>query len=141
MREEIKKLKDDWAKFTSDLEDKGYYYCKEEDVQRYQGLMVRTFNILKDEWKQDTVNKDIAILMMEVAQFKVFLDSSWNVQGDEEYERIAGFNGLFIDSLSKDFRYNEDGNLLFKNPYDEGDFAINTETFDIPLIDDLFSNE
>ena len=68
MREEIKKLKDDWAKFTSDLEDKGYYSCDEKDVQKYQSLMVRTFKILKDEWKQDTVNKDIAILMMEVVQ-------------------------------------------------------------------------
>lgn len=138
MREEIKKLKDDWSKFNIGLSDKGYYDCDEKDVQQYQSLMVRTFKILKDEWKQDTVNKDLALLMMEVARLTVFADYDGNVQGSEEYERIALFNDLFVDSLSEDFRYNEDGKLLFKNPMGVGDFAVDTETFKIPSFDDLF---
>lgn len=140
MREEIKKLKEDWSKFNIGLSDKGYYDCDEKDVQKYQSLMVRTFKILKDEWNHDTVNKDLAILMMEVARLTEFDDYDGNVQGSEEYEQIVAFNDIFVNSLSKEFRYDEDGNLLFKN-YELRDFAINTETFEIPLIDDLFSNE
>ena len=140
MREEIKKLKEDWSKFNIGLSDKGYYDCDEKDVQKYQALMVRTFKILKDEWNHDTVNKDLAILMMEVARFTEFDDYDGNVQGSEEYERIAGFNDIFVNSLSKDFRYDEDGNLLFKN-YELRDFAINTETFELPTVDDLFLYE
>ena len=135
MREEIKKLKDDWKKFNCHLSDKGYYDCDEKDVQQYQSLMVRTFKILKDEWKQDTVNKDLAILMMEVARLTEFDDYDGNVQGSEEYEQIAYFNDRFVDCLSEGFKYDEDGKLLIS------DYAIDTETFEIPLIDDLFSNE
>lgn len=139
MREEIKKLKDDWSKFNIVLSERGYYNCKEDDVQKYQDLMVRTFKILKDEWNHDTVNKDLALLMMEVARLTEF-DYDGNVQGNEEYEQIVSFNDIFVNSLSKDFRYDEDGNLLFKN-YELRDFAINTETFELPTVDDLFLYE
>lgn len=130
MKKEIEKLKDEWSKFIFDLADKGYYSCDEKDVQKYQSLMVRTFKILKEEWNHDTVNKDLAILMMEVARLTEFADNDGNVQGSEEYERIAEFNDHFIDALSKDFKYDEDGKLLFY------DYAIDTETFELPSIDD-----
>lgn len=130
MREEIKKLKDEWKKFNYDLSDKGYYDCNEEDVQQYQSLMVRTFKILKDEWKQDTVNKDLALLLTNMAHLTVFADDDGNVQGSEEYEQIADFNDRFINSLADDFKYDEDGKLLIS------DYVIDTETFELPSIDD-----
>ena len=137
MKKEIEKLKDDWKKFNYHLSDKGYYYCDEKDVQQYQSLMVRTFKILKDEWKQDTINKDPALLLMNMAHLTVFADDDGNVQGNEEYEQIADFNDHFIHALSKDFKYDEDGNLLFEN-YESREFAINTETFELPSVDDFF---
>lgn len=130
MREEIKKLKEDWSKFIGGLEDLGFYYCDEKDVQKYQALMVRTFKVLKEEWKYDTVNKDLALLMMEVARLTVFADDDGNVQGSEEYEQIADFNDRFINSLADDFKYDEDGKLLIS------DYVIDTETFEIPPVDD-----
>ena len=130
MKKEIEKLKDEWSKFISDLADKGYYYCEEEDVQEYQALMVRTFKILKEEWNHDTINKDLALLLMNMAHLTVFADDDGNVQGNEEYEQIADFNDHFMDALSEDFKYDEDGKLLFY------DYAIDTETFELPSIDD-----
>ncbi len=140
MRKEIEELNNASDEFINQTNNEHYGDEEfwEKQVKEYQGLMVKIFSILKEEWKEDRVKKDIALLMMTIGELIAEMDDDGNVLGNEEYERVTSFHSLFIQSM---FRYDyfrfDDGKLLI-DTFSESVLHINPDTFELPSLDELY---
>ena len=138
MRPEIEKLNDRWDDFVDKCQTEPYDVGK-KDVKAYSTLMVDTFKILKQEWKEEMVHKDIALLFATIGSLLTRQDEDGNVLGSNEYERITVFNGVFIcDLCGPDyFSFDERGKLLLEG-YNDTVLRIDPDTFEGPSTDEIY---
>ena len=136
MREAIKELINKWDEFRDDRKTSMF---SEDDLAYYSKLLVESFPYLK-EWKNDKVDKDVALLYATIGYFSSnTMDSSGNIHGSEAFERAVVFNMLFTNELFyRDyFDTDEQGMLLFDRGY-FGVLKIDPSKFEIPVVDDMF---
>ena len=135
MRPEIKNLNDRWDEYISRFEydEDARYELSEEDVRTYSALWADTFIILRKEWKEEMVRKDLALLLATIGSFIEIMDSDGNAYGSEDYERVTNFTMIFITNMVRYdyFRFDPQGNLLL-DTFDDKILKINPETFELP---------
>ena len=138
MRPEIEELNNRWDDFICKCQMRSYE-VNEQDVTTYSSLMAATFKILKKEWKDKMVHKDIALLFATIGSLSTRQEEDGNVLGSEEYERLTLFNGVFITNLFRSayFNFDERGKLLLES-YNVTVLRIDPDTFVIPSADEIY---
>lgn len=138
MRKEIELLNDAFDDFIASSGNNTYEFG-EKEVKEYQKLMVELFSVLKDEWKENNVKKDIALLMATVGSFVGRMDDDGNVLGNQDYDRVTTFHMLFITNMFRYdyFRFDDDGKLLIDSY--ESVLHIDTKSFKVPSLDKLYN--
>ncbi len=140
MRKEIEELIGKWDHFRDVRVASNSYELDENDVNTYKSLMSESFRLLKAEWAEEKINKDIALLFATIGFFSAkTTDDDGNVLGNDEYDRITTLNMFFVNELfhNNNFRFDEEGQLLLQGF--EDDIRIETTTFEIPSLDELYA--
>ena len=100
MRKEIQELIGKWDHFRDVRVATNSYALDENDVNTYKSLMSESFRLLKAEWVEEKINKDIALLFATIGFFSAkTADDDGNVLGNEEYDRITTLNMFFVNEL------------------------------------------
>ena len=144
MRPEIENLNGRWDDYISrfEFDEDARGELSEEDVRAYSALWVDTFRILRKEWKEEMIHKDLALLLATIGSFIEIMDSDGNAYGSEDYERVTNFTMIFITDMFRydNFRFDSQGNLLLDN-YEDKVLKINPETFELPSLDAMLGEE
>ena len=141
MRKEIEELNNSWDDFISKCDFNTN--LTEEDLKAYSSLWVDTFKVLREEWDEEKVNKDLMLLFATIGSFVPKTIEAGEVLGNEIYERVTKFNEIMIvnlfrlEDLQEGFSYDEQGKLILET-YDDAVFSVDPERFEIPSLKVLY---
>ena len=138
MNKKLEDLNELWDRFNYSINTQEE--MTEKDFKKYQKMMAETFALIKEEWKNDKVSKDLCLFFTTFAQFP---DKGYDNEGNclygEFYEIASQFHNIFITNMfnNEQFNYDDDGNLILVG-YEDNEIKINPETFELPDIDEIY---
>ena len=133
---EIMNLNEKWDNFIDYVDENEDMDSK--DLKKYKQLMVETFKIIKKEWEQEKVSKELCLFFATFGRFgKQGWDNDGNCLCDGYYEATSIFHSFFIENMIKNngFKFDKEGKIIIE---DDVTFYIDSEKFDFPTdVDEL----
>ena len=100
----VKELTRKWNRFNEKIFREEYYDFSVNNYNHYRELMIESFEIIRNEWNNEKISKELCFLLMSITQFseRSCFDDDGNCSKEDLYSLIIGcFHNYFVNLFDK----------------------------------------